>query len=161
MKKLHILFDSSCGVCWRCRGWLQAQPSFLELEFIPARSPECTRRFPDVVKEKTECMWDSGKQNPDDLIVISDEGGVYRGASAFIMCLYALEDYREWSEWLARPTLLPVARQAFELLSKNRWVLSQWLHIGGEEYLAEKLKEGGFLAEFLSVPEWMRWTNRK
>ena len=50
-----------------------------------------------------------------ELVVVDDSGGVYRNGSAWIMCLYALREYREWSLRLATPALFPLARQAFAL----------------------------------------------
>jgi hypothetical protein len=47
------------------------------------------------------------------------------------MCLYALEEYRDWALRLASPLLLPLARQAFDTLSKNRRAISRW--IGADE----------------------------
>ena len=85
----------------------------------------------------------------DELIVINDEGGVYRGPDAFIMCLYALEDYREYSEWLTRPLLRPLARQAFEMLCKNRGIINRWFYAGGESHLAERLKDRAVCAHYL------------
>ena len=41
--------------------------------------------------------------------------------------LYALRDYREWSQRLAHPALLPWARRVCELLSENRLQMSRWL----------------------------------
>lgn len=138
MKKLYILYDPSCEFCWRCRGWLQRQPAYLDLEFIASRSPEVWLIFPDL-RRPAPC----GPSEKDELVVISDEGGVYRGAPAFIMCLYALEEYRDWAEWLASPTLLPLAKPAFEMLSHNRGLINEWLVNGGEKYLAAKLKTIG------------------
>ena len=51
-------------------------------------------------------------------MVVSDEGAVYRDGSAWIMCLFALEEYRDWANRLAHPLLRPLARQAFALLSQ-------------------------------------------
>jgi hypothetical protein len=60
-------------------------------------------------------------------LVISDEGAVYRGAHAWIMCLWALENYREHAQRMAHPILLPFARIVCELLSGNRFFLSDAL----------------------------------
>jgi hypothetical protein len=43
------------------------------------------------------------------------------------MCLWALREYREWSQRLAHPALLPLARRACELVSENRHKISRWL----------------------------------
>ena len=129
MKRLYVLFDGECSLCGRCRKWLARQPAFLELHFLPFQSPEVADRFPGI-----EAL------HPDEqLLVVSDEGGVYRGPQAWIMCLYALRDYRELSLRLAHPALLPWARRFCELLSENRFRVSRWFDRLGANRLAEKL----------------------
>jgi hypothetical protein len=59
--------------------------------------------------------------------VISDEGAVYLNDHAWIMVLYAMVEYREWAARLTHPLLMPLARQAFAALSKNRHFLSSFL----------------------------------
>lgn len=117
MKTLTVLFDTRCALCRRCREWLGRQPAYLELEFLPSSSSEVERRFPELTRT----------DQPEELVVVSDEGGVYRGPVAFIMCLYALKEYRELSLWLSRPALLPMARGMFHQLSRNRGTLSHFL----------------------------------
>ena len=129
MRRLTVLYDASCGFCRRCRQWLLAQPKLLELEFVAGRSEEAARRFPQLTPEDVV----------DELVVVSDEGGVYRGARAWIMCLYALTNYREWSLRLARPALLPFARRAFEAISRNRQRLSRLLRSGSDEEVVDSL----------------------
>ena len=73
--------------------------------------------------------------------MISDEGGVYRGADAWIMCLYALVEYREWALRLSAPALKPFARGAFALVSASRKQVSSWLHLAPEGELAEELRK--------------------
>ena len=82
---LTVLYDAECGFCAHCRRWLERQRSHLELEFLPRASPQAAARFPGL---------DPGD---DELVVIDDRGGVYRGPDAFVMCLYALEAYRPWA----------------------------------------------------------------
>jgi hypothetical protein len=72
-------------------------------------------------------------------VVISDQGAVYRNDRAWIMCLFALEAYREWANRLAHPLLRPLARQAFTLLSKERSRVSRWLSLASEVEIAETL----------------------
>ncbi len=43
------------------------------------------------------------------------------------MCLYATRNYREWSQRLAAPALLPWARRVCELLSQHRLTFSRAL----------------------------------
>lgn len=117
MKRLYVLFDGECSLCGRCQAWLARQPAFLELHFLPFQSPEALRRFPGIEALHPE----------DQLLVISDEGGVYRGPQAWIMCLYALRDYRDWSQRLSHPALLPWAQLFCKLLSENRLCIWEWL----------------------------------
>ncbi len=136
MKTLYVLYDAKCALCRSCRQWLTAQPAFVTLRFIPLQSPEVGYLFPGIEALNTG----------DQLIAVSDEGDVYTGPQAWIICLYALQDYREWSVRLAQPALLPFARRAFELLSKNRLSISKWLPGGGEGELRERLTKDPLIA---------------
>ncbi|MDB6026974.1 MAG: hypothetical protein JWM68_3197 [Verrucomicrobiales bacterium] len=130
MKTLFILYDVNCAFCRRCRQWLEEQPSYLELQFIPALSEEARSRIPGI--EHFEAN--------NELTVVGDDGAVYQGPNAFIMCLYALLDYREWAFRLTRPALLPFARQLFEFVSKDRKSFSKWLERSGDEGVASLLR---------------------
>lgn len=127
MQRLYVLFDDRCGLCLRARRWLSERPVYLDLRFIPATSEWARQRFP------TLC----GPGEPEELIVVSDEGGVYRGEGAWIMVLFALCEYREWSLRLAKPGLRPLARQAFALISRNRRSISRWLQSSDEASLVD------------------------
>ncbi len=129
MKRLHIIYDADCGLCRRCRDWLRDQPAFIELAFTPLQALDIEERFPGV-----------GQYEPrKQLVAVSDEGGVYLGAAAWIMCLYALEDYRELSVRLAHPRLMPYAKRVCELISQNRLTLSRALHLTAKDKLPEAL----------------------
>jgi predicted DCC family thiol-disulfide oxidoreductase YuxK len=129
MKTLYVLYDSHCGICRQCRRWLERQPAFIELRFLALDSPEIACRFPGI----------EAFHPREQLLVISEEGAVYQGPHAWIMCLYALREYREWSQRLASPTLLPLARRACELVSDHRLSLSEWAGKPGDDALAEEL----------------------
>lgn len=128
MKKLTVLYDRRCEFCRRCSRWLGLQEKFLELELLPYDSAQVPERFPGL------------ELDGNDLVVVSDEGDVYMEGHAFIMCLWALREYREWSIRLSSPVLLPLARKAFNLLSLNRSWLSSVLNIWGEESLADRIR---------------------
>jgi predicted DCC family thiol-disulfide oxidoreductase YuxK len=127
MKKLTVLYDGSCGFCLRCRWWMAKQPSFLELEFLATGSPEALARFPGLGHTREE------------LTVVSDDGKVYRSERAWIMCLYALAEYRELSQRLAQPALMPFARAAFHLLTSSRRAISRWLGLASQEEILDVL----------------------
>jgi predicted DCC family thiol-disulfide oxidoreductase YuxK len=117
MNRLYVLFDAQCELCVRCRNWLKKQPAFVPLSFIALQSAEARERFPGIDALKPR----------EQLLVISSDGSVYRGAHAWIMCLWALQNYREHAQRLAHPILLPFARVVCELLSRNRFFLSDAL----------------------------------
>jgi predicted DCC family thiol-disulfide oxidoreductase YuxK len=130
MKALTVLYDAQCGFCVKCRWWLVNQPKFVAMDFLPAGGPEAARRFPEL----------AGEDTAEELTVVDDEGGVYRGTRAWILCLWALRDYREWSLRLATPGLLPFARGAFALVSASRKKLSSWLRLATEAEIARELR---------------------
>ena len=104
-------------MCVRCRNWLSRKPAYVPLHFIPLQSPDLPRRFPGIEALRPN----------EQLLVISDNGAVYCGASAWIMCLWALEKYQTSAQRLADPMLLPFARVACELLSCHRFFISRAL----------------------------------
>ena len=130
MKMLYVLYDTNCQFCSRCQNWLEAQPAFLELKFIPAHSPEAHCQFPGIEKYESS----------NELIVVSDDGAVYQGPAAFIMCLYALIDFREWSMRLSSQLLLPFARQMFEIISNNRSIFSKLLRASNDDEIARLME---------------------
>ena len=128
MNRLTVLYDNECGFCVKCRWWLVEQPKFVEMDFLPSHGREAADLLPELVLEKEE------------LIVVSDDGAVYKGTHAWLMCLWALREYREWSLRLATPGLMPLARGAFALISASRKKLSSWLHLATEAEIARELK---------------------
>jgi predicted DCC family thiol-disulfide oxidoreductase YuxK len=127
MTRLTVLFDFRCGLCQRARRWLEAQPKFLDLEFIAAGSDHARYRFP-TLPDKVE-----------ELVVVGDDSAIYRGDRAWIMCLYALAEYREWALRLASPRLLPLARAAFQLISENRIAISRLFSLHTEDVVAAEI----------------------
>jgi predicted DCC family thiol-disulfide oxidoreductase YuxK len=130
MQKLYVLYDSKCELCCHMRDWIAEQRSWLCLELMPAGSRPARAMFPELEKIATA----------NDLAVISDEGGVYLNDRAWIMVLYALDEYRDWAARLTHPLLMPLARQAYAALSRNRHVLSRWLNESSAEAIAGELR---------------------
>ena len=127
MKALYVLYDAECGLCTEVQDWLRKQPSHLDLQVLPSNSDEVRRRFPGLP---------SG-----ELAVVSDRGEVWLGDNAFIVCLWALRDYRGWAQRFASSLLRPMARQAFEAVSHNRRNLSKLLGLKSEVELKKQLSE--------------------
>jgi predicted DCC family thiol-disulfide oxidoreductase YuxK len=110
--RLTVLFDPGCALCRRCRDWMAGQPSYVPLSFVSATSQQARERFPGV-------PWLG-----DELVVVGDHGELWVGAAAFLICLWALEPWREWSYRLASPTFAPLAERFFLALSSRRRALS-------------------------------------
>lgn len=117
MTTLYVLYDERCALCKRLKEWLLVQRSWIGLSMIPAGSARAKAMFPAL----------ESIASSNDLVVVSDAGEVYLNNHAWIMCLYALTEYHDWALRLASPLLLPLARQAFETLSKNRQRISSWI----------------------------------
>lgn len=130
MEKLYVLYDSNCQLCERLKDWILVQRSWLGISVLPAGSEKARRMFPELDKVATL----------NDLVVISDEGQVYLNDRAWIMVFYALEEYRDWAYRLAHPMLMPLARQAYAALARNRYAISRWLRAGRPEELARELR---------------------
>ena len=130
MRHLNVLYDPAYGLCTHVKEWLQRQPVYVPLFLIPAGSPQALKLFPGL----DQLVGD------DELVVVNDRGGVYVGNHAWIMCLWALRDYRRWALRLATPALLPVARQAFDVLSSQRSLVSRIFGLANEREMAEQLR---------------------
>jgi predicted DCC family thiol-disulfide oxidoreductase YuxK len=119
MNLLYILYDADCGICRRFRDWLEAQPAYVTLRFIPLQFEEGLARFQGLDRSRLR----------DELHVITEDGAVYRGSSAWIMCLYALVEYRTWACHLAQPTWRPWVQKMCYWISENRFTFSNWLKL--------------------------------
>jgi predicted DCC family thiol-disulfide oxidoreductase YuxK len=131
MQKLYVLYDPKCELCCRLKNWILVQESWIRLAVMEAGSESARRLFPELERIATR----------DDLAVISDEGEVYLNDRAWIMVLYALVEYRDWAARLTHPLLMPLARQAFAALSRNRQHLSRWLSAPDPESIAGELRQ--------------------
>jgi predicted DCC family thiol-disulfide oxidoreductase YuxK len=98
--RLIVFYDARCGLCSSVREWIGRQR-----QLIPV---ECRPKQDDM----------------DDLVVVADSGELWSGDAAWLMVLWALAEYRDWSYRLATPVLLPAARTLFARLSQYRDSLS-------------------------------------
>ena len=115
MLALIVLYDPECGLCRRAHEWLADQAKLIELQFVPCASDEARKRYPFLDHDLTK----------KDLTVISDDGAVYFGPKAWLMVLWALARYRDWSYRLATPELLPTTRRVVSVISQNRYQISR------------------------------------
>lgn len=134
MKLLTVLYDPTCGMCVRCRKWLAKQPMLIPLRFVPQGSGRQMKLYPGL-----ELRTDA-QGRPEELVVIDDQGRLYRNDKAWVMCFYALRDYRALSMRLARPGMSGLARRAYHLIAANRRALS-WLVGGKDDEVTQRLQQ--------------------
>ena len=126
MKKLTVFYDHKCGLCRACRRWLLKQHTYFELEFIPYESLTARALCPDI-----------GKLDPDrQIVAMADNGDIYRGGAAWVMCLYATREHRALSMKLANPMLMPLAKKICGLVASNRLRISSLLRLKGDHEFA-------------------------
>jgi predicted DCC family thiol-disulfide oxidoreductase YuxK len=130
MNALTVFYDERCEMCRRCRDWLSRQPVFVPLEFIPLQSPMLEERYPGLTAFQPE----------REILVVDDDGGIYRGGGAWLMCLWATQTYREWAARLAHPALFPLVKQFCTLVSHNRLAISTLLSRRKPEDLAVEIE---------------------
>ncbi len=117
MQSLTLFYDARCDLCSQVREWLSSQPSYLQLDFVPYDSPEAEKRLPGIRHLHAD----------REILVMANTGEVWQGAGAWIMCLWALREYRAWSARLASPALQAAARQIVHWISRHRVRLSTLL----------------------------------
>jgi len=117
-RRLTVLYDASCALCRRARGWLDRQAQNVRLEFVAAASNQARQRFPELDPAETL----------KEMYVVDEHGQVYRGEKAWLMCLWALEDYRDWSLRLAKPGRIDHAKRFVGWVSSRRHFLGGRRH---------------------------------
>ena len=116
MLSLTVLYDPDCGLCRRAHEWLSEQPKLVDMIFVPCASDEARKRYPELNHDLTKT----------DLTVIDNRGAVYFGSKAWLMVLWALTRYREWSYRLV--DVLNCCRQRKKVvsaISQNRYQISR------------------------------------
>jgi hypothetical protein len=91
---------------------MERQSAYVRLAFIPCAAPEAHTTFGAI-------PWLGA-----ELVVVADDGRVWAGSAAFLVCLWSLREWREWSYRLATPALAPFAERLFKALSAERRQLS-------------------------------------
>lgn len=114
MKRLTVLYDADCALCRRARDWLGRQTQLAQLRFVAAGSEAARRLYPTLDHERTLA----------EITVIGDGGEVFRGAKAWVVCLWALADYRSVAFTLRSPTAWWAAKQFVDSVAKNRHKLA-------------------------------------
>jgi predicted DCC family thiol-disulfide oxidoreductase YuxK len=125
IKTLCIVYDAECGLCTGIREWLLSQELLVRLKFIASGSEKARKWMPGLA--------------PGELAVVADTGDVWIGNSAWIVCMWALRDYRDWALRFSNPLLLSLAREAFAAVSRNRGAISELLHLQSDADIERRL----------------------
>ncbi|MEU4396616.1 DCC1-like thiol-disulfide oxidoreductase family protein [Kribbella sp. NPDC023855] len=107
MQELVVLYDAQCGLCRRFKEWLAAQAparngqgGVVRLGFVAAGSTKARQLYPGLDHAATL----------REVTVVADDGAVYVGDRAWIVCLWATREHRATAVRLASPAMRPVAR---------------------------------------------------
>ena len=112
--RIEVFYDGRCGMCCSFHEWINRQPRAYEIGFVPYQSEVAEKIFPGI-----------GTLDPArEMIVRTDEGEIFRGAEAWVLCLNSCENYQMAARKLAGPRVLPVAIHACRVLAANRHALS-------------------------------------
>lgn len=129
MNHLTIFYDSKCGLCSRFKSWLEKEPAYVELLFHPYDSLEAERILPGIERYDPE----------KELLVLADNGDLYRGADSWIMCLWATRNHRLQAARLAQPGIKPLVKRICVVVSSGRHNLSALLHLSADADLASDI----------------------
>jgi predicted DCC family thiol-disulfide oxidoreductase YuxK len=124
---ITIVFDATCGLCTRAKEWIGRQEPLIGISFIASGSPDARAKFPQLPA--------------DELAIIANTGEVWLGDRAWIVCLWALREYRDLAFKLTSPLLLMLAREAFSVVSGNRHAVSRMLGLRSQREIEQQLRK--------------------
>jgi predicted DCC family thiol-disulfide oxidoreductase YuxK len=124
LARLTVLYDSGCPLCSLFREWLAGQPVLVPLDLVPAESTEARVRFPGLDHARTM----------EEITVVGDDGSIWTGEHAWVMCLWALASHRALAERLATPTGLRMARAMALSAAGLRHLLARPPLVQGGDY---------------------------
>ncbi len=126
MKRLYVFYDPDCGLCAGVRRWMEGEEAFLDVRFVPFDSEPARDLCPDLL----------ARGGDREIVVMADDGRLWQGGDAWIVCLWTLRRWRRWSHRLAGGTLRPLARRLCHLISSKRLTLSHLLRLTSDRELA-------------------------
>lgn len=109
MNTLTVLYDPACPTCARARRWLESREQLVRLEFVPAGSTEARLAFPQLDHARTL----------NEITVVGDDGTVFRDDNAWVVCLWALRDYRRAARLMTSSAARPLARRVIAAVSNR------------------------------------------
>jgi predicted DCC family thiol-disulfide oxidoreductase YuxK len=116
LQRIAVLYDARCSLCRAARAWLERQPQIVPLEFVAAASHEARARFPFLDHDATL----------QEMTVLGDDGSIWTGAKAWVVCLWALEGKRGLAHRLSSPAMMPKARAVVAFVARHRFSLGTY-----------------------------------
>jgi len=123
VRLLTVLHDPACLLCRHLTAWLRGQRQLVPLEFVAVAAAAAPPRVPGLDHDASL----------GEITVVGDTGEVWRGAPAFVTCLWALAEHRPLAHRLGTPAGLPLARAAAFAASKYRAVTGAGRVVPGAE----------------------------
>ena len=127
VRSLTVLYNGGRGLCTWAKDWMLRQSPLVRLRFVAAGSSEAQAAYPQLP--------------PGELAVVADTGEVWLGNRAWIVCLWALREYRDLAFRLTSPGLLRFAQEAFSAISRNRLELWPLLGLRSEREIEQLLRK--------------------
>lgn len=129
IKGIEVFYDGRCGMCCTFHEWVNRQPRAFKIDFIPYQAADAEVIFPGL-----------GALDPArEMVVRTSEGGIYRGAEAWVWCLYSCANHQTAAQRLGSAGLLPVAVHTCRLLAANRHALSKVFFRGKDKQVRAQL----------------------
>ncbi len=114
-RRIEVFYDGRCGMCCTFHEWVSRQPRAFGIAFIPYQAADAERVFPGL-----------GTLDPAREMVVRTNGReIFRGAEAWVWCLYSCANHQSAARRLGGPGLLPFAVRACRVLAANRHSLSK------------------------------------
>lgn len=115
IESIEVFYDGRCGMCCTFHEWINRQPRAFPIAFIPYQAPDAERCFPGL----------NTLDPAREMVVRTDRGEIFRGAEAWVLCLFSCHNHQAAARRLGSPGLLPVAVRACRVLAANRHSLSK------------------------------------
>ena len=129
IKGIEVFYDGRCGMCCSFHEWINRQPRAFAIDFIPYQATDAERIFPGL-----------GTLDPArEMVVRTSEHQIFRGAEAWVWCLYSCANHQAAARRLGGPTLLPIAIHTCRVLAANRHALSKVLFRSKDRKVREQL----------------------
>lgn len=130
-RKLEVYYDGECGMCCSFIEWLVGEDRALEVVCMPYQNEEAVRGFPDLMD------YSPGKE----IVVRVDGVDIYKGAEGWVWCLWSCAKYRDVAKLMNSRFMLPLAKKACYLLSKNRLRVSKLFFGKKAKQIAEEMNQ--------------------